>query len=371
MLRSKIATEIFLILASFFIAVAVWLIAKQSDIETQIVSARVVVEGDIKQDNIEVNVTPETINVSVQYPQTYSHLINPDAFKIYVKGVNENLAGVEDFRINTMPITIRNIETTNLPESVRPTALGQEFVQVGVKLYTRKAEISAKTKGKPAENYELIQSPPRAKPSEVLLTGSPDSLEKAFDEEKGVIPLETEPVDIEGKKENFFVDASVRLPQGLRYVREERMRVQIDNALTVRAHVVIGEREITKTIENIPIIIRTFSKNLKPVYSPKTASVTVKAPVSLLRKFDREAFMFIPRQPLEETEGYQAEIAIDARFSDQIPPAVREKSSIESYSPESIKIEIVRDEEEETTEPENDSAETTAPEIQSEGEQQK
>ena len=337
--RLKFTSDMVLLLASFFIALAVWLVAKQSDFENQIVAARVVCEG--VPDNVEIQIIPSTINVSVQYPKTYAHMIHPEAFTIELKGINENYAGAEDFQYTPITITVRNVVTHNLPESVQPTALGQELVRLGARLYTLPGRVKVITKGEPAQGYRLIQDPPRVEPKQVLLTGAPENIALAKEPEKDEMFLVTNPVDIQGKKENYFQSVTVPLPKGLEYVKDDRLRVQILDKLDVQVHVVIGEKKNQETISDIPIVIKTFSENLKPVYSPDTASVTVEAPISMLKQLDRDTFMFIPRQPLEERAGYTADIAIDARFSDKIPPEIRDQATIIKYQPEVINIRIV------------------------------
>ena len=119
------------------------------------------------------------------------------------------------------------------------------------------------------------------------------------------------------------------------------MRIQTQDKLSVVVHVVIVEKEQRKTFPDVPIVIKTFSKNLKPIYSPGKASVTVEAPMSILEALNSDSFIFIPRQPLEETADYTADIAIDAKFSDAIRPEVRDKATIISWQPEVIHIRIV------------------------------
>jgi len=235
---------------------------------------------------------------------------------------------------------------------VRPTALAQDYVTLGARLYTQKAIISVIQKGKPKEGYRLIENPPRVEPKEVLITGSPKVIEEALAPQKDYIILETEPVDIEGKKDSFFTPVKAILPKGLKYVKHDTSRVQTLDELEVQVHIVIVEEERKKTITNVPIVIKAFSENLIPEYSPTQASVTVEAPLSMLSELTKESFLFIPRQPLEERAGYTADIAIDAKFTDNIPPRIREKATIISYQPEVIHIEIKSRAQEQETPPE-------------------
>jgi len=337
--RPKLTSEIVLFITSFFIAMIIWIVAKQNDFENQTISAHVTAV-DVPE-NIEIQITPPNVNLSVQYPKTYAHLIIPDAFIVELKGIDENFAGIDSFKLTPINISLRNVVMRNLPDSVRPTALAQDFVNINARLLTEKACIVVQKTGTPAQGYRLIVDPLPVQPAEVLLTGSPKNLAKAKKKGEEFITLQTAMVSIEGKNDNYFETVNVPLPEGLKFVQEDRMRIQVLNKLGVQVHIVIGEKEMKKTFADVPIVIKTFSKNLKAQYSPLKASVTVEAPKSMLQGLSADSFIFIPRQPLEETPDYTADIAIDARFSDNIPRAVREKVSIVSWKPEVIRIKII------------------------------
>jgi len=337
--RPKLTSEIALFITSFFIAMIIWIVAKQNDFENQTVSAHVTVVE--VPENIETQITPPNVNISVQYPKTYAHLIIPDAFTIELKGIDENFAGIDSFKLTPMNISLRNVVMHNLPDSVRPTALAQDFVNINARILTEKARIVVQKTGNPAQGYRLIVDPPPVQPAEILLTGPPKNLAKAKKQGEEFISLQTAAVNIEGKNDNYFETVDVPLPEGFKYIQEDRMRIQVLDKLSVQVHVVIGEKEMKKTFPDVPIVIKTFSKNLKAQYSPLTASVTVEASKSMLQGLSADSFIFIPRQPLEETPDYTADIAIDARFSDNIPRAVREKVGIVSWQPEVIRIKII------------------------------
>jgi len=339
MTRLKITSDIILFIVSLFIALAVWLVARQSDFENQILAARVAPEG--APDTMEIKMDPPSINVSIQYPKTYDYLIHPEAFTIVLKGIRENLAGTGDFMYTPFNITLRNVSMHDLPATVRPTGLSQDLVTVGARLYTRQARIMATRTGKPADGYRLIQDPIRLEPELVIVTGPPSILFPQGHSPQDPLILETEPVSLEGRKESSFETVNVPLPKAIKYVKDDKLHVQVQENLSVRAHIVIDEEERQKTISDVPIVIKAFSENLTPVYSPGIANVTVEAPLSMLKDLNRDSFMFIPRLPVEERVGYKADIALDAKFSDKIPPHIRDKASIISYTPDVIHIEIV------------------------------
>jgi hypothetical protein len=126
------------------------------------------------------------------------------------------------------------------------------------------------------------------------------------------------------------------LPQGIRLIDELNSRLQVN--------VVIEEEQGQRDFINIPIDIKTFSENLVVRYEPKRTTVTVEAPLSLLDKINGQSFVFNPKQPLEESAGYSANVAIEANFSDTVSPDVKENATIVTTSPDVISIQFVEKE---------------------------
>ncbi len=79
-------------------------------------------------------------------------------------------------------------------------------------------------------------------------------------------------------------------------------------------------------------------------YEPKRTTVTVEAPLSLLDRINGQSFVFNPKQPLEESAGYSANVAIEAKFSDAVSPDVKENATIVTTSPDVISIQFVEKE---------------------------
>jgi len=339
MKQPRITSEIILFVTSFFIALAVWLVAKQNDFEMQTVAAVVKTSGS--PDYMTVSVIPPKVNVSLQYPKSYSYLITPDAIFIEIKGIDENSAGLDMPKQTRVNINLHNVNMGQLPEAVRPLVLGQDIVNVNAQLRAEKARIRVQKIGEPHPDFRLLDDVLQANPAEVSLIGLPGSVSTVKKEKDGFIELLTEPVHVEGKVASFFENVTVPLPDGLFYVRDENSRIEKLDKLTAQVHVVIGEKELKKTFPDVPIVIKTFYKNLKAEYSPTKASITVEGPKSMLDQMNADAFIIIPRQTLEETPNYSGDIAIDAKWSEKIPPAIKDKVSITSWQPEVISLKFI------------------------------
>lgn len=380
---SKVISEVVLVLASFLIAIAIWIVAKQNDFEKKVVA--VPVEFVNVPDYLILETEPETVNVTFQYPKALGQHVLPESFSIQRSGINESYAGLEDFREEPIYFNISNIEPKpDIPREIRPVSMNPNYVTLKAMVRTVPAWIRFRKEGEPAEGYHLLTKHTQITPHRVLLAGSEEAINKMpkvseeiknlsemeqwhktlesintddenskFQISGNAVLIDIPPVDIEGRKENFMLEnIEVPLPDDIKYVNTGRTPFQIQDKLKVDVHVVIGEKKKTRTISGVPIIIRTFSKQLKPVYSPTTAKIKVEAPVSMIDQLGRESFVFLPRQPLEETAGYSATVAIDAKFSDAAPQNIREKAAIVSFEPQVIQIEIVpRSEEESSTTP--------------------
>jgi len=362
MARLRLTSDVVLIVASFVIAIAVWLAARQTDFEKQVVAVEVVVKN--APENCIIEIEPSHINVAFQYPKMYAPYVNPDFFVVEIEGIGESMAGLDAPITRTINFNLNSIKARQtVPEGIHATDLKQNFVNLDIQMITAPATVHlGEIAGTPAEGYYMIPEHCRVEPPEILLTGSPEQLKAAprlespsweerhgteADPKRHMILLRTESLRIEGRSESDFLDAvSVPLPEGLRVVMREGGSFRVLDSLKVQVHLVIGERRIIRTYSDIPITIQTLSKKMEAAYQPDRGSVTVEAPTSVMNQLTSGSFLFIPRQPVQETVGYKAEIALDARFAEGVPTSLRDKAGITSFEPQVISIEILGLEEE-------------------------
>jgi hypothetical protein len=206
---------------------------------------------------------------------------------------------------------------------------------VRARYYSEVATVVPVTSGAPAVGYRLTKSVADTS-EEVLVTGEPHRLEELKQSGDGRIEISTEAIVLDGKKENFFAHVKLVVPQGIKLLDDHNSRLQFN--------MVIEEEKGRRDFTNVPIGIKTFSENLVVRYEPKVTTVTVEAPLSLLDKINGQSFVFNPKQPLEESAGYSANIAIEAKFSDMVSPDVKENAAIVTTNPDVISIQFVEKE---------------------------
>jgi hypothetical protein len=331
--KTRLSSEFKLILASLFIAFIIWLIAKQGDVDQETLIVKVTTINEPRYCDVEL-VTDEAAIV-VQFPKAQKYIISPDNFKILVD-LSNIAVGIDSYKETTIPITVSDVERFNLPDSVKAAdVIDPKRVVVRAKYYSELATVAPVTSGAPAEGFRLAK-PVAATPKEVLVTGEPGRLEEIKQLGNGRIEVPTETIMLDGKKENFLAQVKLLLPQGIRLIDELNSRLQVN--------VVIEEEKARRDFANIPIDIKTFSENLVAHYEPKTTTVTVEAPLSLLDKINGQSFVFNPKQPLEESAGYSANVAIEAKFSDAVSPDVKENATIVTTSPDVISIQFLEKE---------------------------
>lgn len=340
MLKPRLSSDFLLLLSALFMSFVIWLIAKQTEIEVSSLLVRVIEEN--KPDNCEVKIMPSFAEIKVQYSKAQKRFIAPSNFNVVVNLKDiEAFAGIQEFKSIPFPLTVADVDKLGIPQTIKALAIiDPKTVIVQVKLNTAEARVEPVAKGSLPANYRLIQ-PLSVSPEKVLITGSQSLLNSLRDKENQ-IKLYTEPIDLTNKKDSFFNMVRIITPEGIKLVNE-------DDSL-VRVVAAVGEVKQRKVFDNVPIVIKVFSENLRAEYSPQTARVTVEAPISRLDNISEDSFTFNPSQPLDESEGFSAVVALEARFSENTSLDVRETATIVDYEPKAIKLKLVAREKEKATE---------------------
>jgi YbbR domain-containing protein len=328
--ETRVSSEFKLVLASLFIAFIIWLIAKQGDVDQETLVVRVSPINEPKYCDVEI-MTDEAAIV-VQFPKAQKYQISPANFKILVDLSHIDI-GIDSYKETTIPIAASDVQRSDLPDTIKVVdVVDPRRIIVSAKYHSEVASVLPATSGSPAPGYRLAK-PVTTNPEQVLVTGDAGRLEELKQLGGGHIEIPTEPVVLDGMKENFLTQVKLLMPHGIRLIDERNSRLQ--------ANVVIEEERIQRDFADVPIDIKTFSKNLVARYQPKTTTVTVEAPLSFLDKINAESFVFNPKQPLEESAGYSANVAIEAKFSDTVSPEVKENATIIGTKPDVISIQFV------------------------------
>ena len=204
-------------------------------------------------------------------------------------------------------------------------------ISIRAKMNIEWAEVKPVIRGKLKEGFQIAESP-RAQPPRVKVTAPAKTLQILKEVNNGKIVLKTDEVDISGESSSFFRTVKLNVPRGLELVNPEDEFVQVI--------VGVAEVEKIKKIHSVPIEIKTFTQNIETVYSPKTATIEVKAPLSIIKDLSASDFYCEPVQPIDETVGFHGKVAIEAKFREDVSPSIKEKVGIISVKPEAVELEI-------------------------------
>lgn len=331
--KSRLRTELPLFAAAWLVAAVIWIIAKMGTLDSE----RLLVP--IRLENVPPNVSivhsPSTSPLTVKYPHGLRSQIVAPNFEVRAD-VAELLgpdprtwAGLDEPQIQSIRVTLDNVHTLNLPQSVRVSAMEVSRIQLEAALLSRRVPIRAVLAGQPPPNFEM-RGEPRVEPPTILLTGSAEAL-RAYAEPTAEV--RTVPVALDSRTQDFLEYPALELPAGVEPVEPER-RIQVA--------VSIQEKERTMALAEVPISITVFSQGLAAKFVPETAEIRVRARGSVLDQLAPSMFMFTPKEALAEEEGTKKAIELDLQISGDAPEAVRLGTTIEDFSPRKVEVEFLK-----------------------------
>ncbi len=331
--KFRLTSDFVLAFAALFISTFIWLIAKQGDITTESVSPIKIYTMNIP-DNIEIKIPQEDVVIEVQYPKAQKKFIISSNFKLIIDFRSENIeagAGIEQAKPIQYPITVNNIHMSDeMPPGVKVIGIRDpKNLWIQAKILTISAEVSPAIVGEPAAGYLFKKALVEGK-NTVTLTGPKKTIKESVENSESVPVVETEPIDIAGKTDNFLKTVSLKIPQPFRIVSTENEQINVN--------IVIEEKIGKRLMDKVPISIPSLSENLIAVCNPSSINITVEGPISLIDKIGKNSFVFNTKQAIEESEGYAGKYAIEAKFSDTVERTVREKTQIIKMEPPDVEI---------------------------------
>lgn len=337
MLRGKWRQELPLILAALFISFVIWLMAKQSTLESDRLQIAVTVEN--QPANVILDWEPARVLVIVNFPQSQRNAVTSQNFVARLDAAE--LFGSEDPReweydesgvaVVDERLVLDNIHASDLPESIRVTepSAGTR-IRVRATLRTRSLPILVDPVGALSAKYDL-REPPRVEPVEVLVTAS-EAVLAALDREETF--LMTQPVSLDGRIADFIEFTELNVPSNLQLVNEEQRSVEV--------HVGIMEKETSRKIAGVPIKLFLYAEGLEARIKPAVTEVEVRGKFSAIGQLDEKSFVFWAKETLTEREGIQKEIELEIAFGEDVPPEVWDKVEIVGPKPLAVEVEIAK-----------------------------
>ncbi len=333
--RSWLFSDYPLALAALLISFTIWIMAKMSTLETEQLSIPILVDN--VPENVKLDYTPKTASITIKFPQSQRARVVPSNFDVrfdakeFLGDDPRATAGVAVPITHAVNLTLDNVHSANLPHSVRVTDVGpQTRVRVDATLYTQTLPIKVETTGTLPVNYVL--SPEiRSEPAKTLVTASPDVLKKWTQPDARIM---TEKIGLNDHREDFIVYADLILPKDLKLVDENQKKAQVI--------VGVKEKEITRTVEQVPFKIFVFSENMVAKFQPAVAQVKVKGRISIVDRVSPDMFAFTPKDTLAEELGVRKSIGLSIAFADDAPDEIRQEVTIEGFTPTQADIEFTR-----------------------------
>lgn len=322
-----------LIFASIFIAFVIWLMAEQGELTTDQLFVPVVLRN--VPENVEMEQEPDRLPIIVNFPQSLRSQVVAQSFEIRLD-VRELLgddprtwAGIDRFLEKSVDVTLDNVHD-DLPQSISVSLDSTARVRLLAKLRTVKLPVKPVTQGNPPPGYEVV-GPVRVEPAEVRVTAP---FERLAEISSTTTEIATEPVDLTGRTSSFAVQPGLKVPAGLTLVNEEVAR-------TVSVQVSINEREVTKTIREVPIEFLVFNEGLEARVQPATAEIKVAGKISAMDLVGADAFTFAWKGDLTEAAGQKGKVDLIVDLNENLSREIREKVRIEEWTPKSVEVEYV------------------------------
>lgn len=332
--RPNLTSNWSLAIASFFIALAIWTIAKEDQLMEQELDVPV---RFVAPEYAQLEVSPKMISVRLRFPVSQSNLLDPtnvwyDLGK-QPGGDPRSWAGLDEKKSKVVDLESRNVILNKLLRSFQVVEIQPTSIMISGKLNNREARVEPNIVGTPGAGF--VASRPRTDPPTLVLIGAPEDLEKMPQNNNGEVTITTDAIDINGQTDFYETRAEVQLPEGVELAEGQTRRVTVV--------VPISEEVGSKTILGIPVVVQLFGENVQAQVTPQTASVRVEGPLSLIESLTPADFTVLPKESLEEVPGADVTVTLDVQFSGAVAQRVRERVTIvtESLMPKSAHVKIM------------------------------
>lgn len=331
MISPRVRSELPLIVASLFIAMVIWLIAKQADYEPAHLQA------PLKLNNVpsyvDAEAQPGKVGIMVHYPKTLSNLIVEKNFSVPIN-IDEifdmkpeqwdaqNPVKEKEYRLTPADVKI------DLDPTVQVISVDPDVVMVRAQLRTVAASVEVRTVGELPGGL-MLMGKPQAEPPKILLAGPPEALAKLAASNNTV---KTEPVDLSAMHTSGQLSRRLVLPDPNLFLLGRRM---------VTVNVAVTERPVRQTLSGVPISLVTFAPNLKANIDPPTAAVVLEGPASALKAITAGDIEFTAIRELVERPGRVYDVGLVARLKSTVKAELAKQVKIVETKPSRISVEFV------------------------------
>lgn len=336
--KINISGNVGLLLLSVGLALVVWLFAKTGQTEeARGIMVPVVVTP--RDERVEVRVNPPSVSVNLRYPKDLQYYISSENFRFEIDTSDMHSRLGLDWIVKSQALSPANW-VANVPgkQRIELEKIGTDrtTVEVRMRWNAQLAIVKPDITGEDRlpEGMQLVR-PVRVGPHEVWIAGSPDALAGVpRDDVTSKIQLLTQRIDVSRRTGSGAEVVPITLPPGIDIVQPplKTAEVTLD----------IQEVQTVREIRGVPLRFAALVPDSVDLqYKEKAATVTVFGPQSLLRQLAPESFVITIVRPREELPGTTKDVALEAHFSDAVPPDTRAKLTIRSIDPKTIRIQYV------------------------------
>lgn len=324
-----------LVLAALFISSVIWLMARQGELESDQLTIPITLEGI--PENVEIDYTPRYVPVLVKFPHNQRGRIVAQNFSLKIDVLKQlgpdprTWGGVDGPEIHRVALNVEDVTASGVPPSVRITEfIGRSQVEIQAKLHIAWMPVRLETEGELPASYEL-KAAPRAEPAQVLVTAPYSELQRLRDEGA---EIKTDKVRLTGRTADFIDYPGLIVPPNLELVHDSDRKVQV--------FILITEKEVTRSVTDVPIDLFVLSEALDIHVTPPVAEIRLKGKISLISQVDANSFIFSPKEFLAEEEGFKKKVEIAVGFKKEVPLEIREGVKIEGQMPALVEVEFTR-----------------------------
>jgi hypothetical protein len=330
--KTRFSESINLALVSVALAFIVWIFARSGQtLEARITVPVVAINVD---PHMEAQIDPPTMPVVVRYDKESSQYINSEnfQFRVDVTDLKTNLGAT--WKVKSQPLSDKNW-LANIAARVELVKIGQQNPTVEVRL--RWNAVSAVVEpnivgaDRIPDGYQLV-TPVKITPGEVYLVADQDVLNTLpRDDETSRIVLKTEPIGVAGRTQGSLESVEILMPPGVNLIQQTSNLAEVN--------IEIQEVQTVREIRGIKLDFQAVAPDtVKLGYDDHAATVTVFGPQSLIRQLTPDSFRMALVRPPEEIPGTSRDLPVEAHFSSAVSDDIRNRVTIRSIDPKSIKV---------------------------------
>ena len=308
MIKDLLFRNISLKILSFFFAVSLWLFVNLK------ATAESTLHIPVRWENLPsflaiTNEVNDSVRVRVAGPRRILSHLEPNRLPVTLD-LSDGKVGLSNYQINEKMI--------NLPPGLTATVLPPDTIQFKFELtVTKGVEVKPRFRGKPPQGHALASA--EVVPARVEIVG-------AQSEVQGITRVDTEAIDLTGRREDFEAKVKIALDQPHVWPSKGQGLVEV--------RVAIAEEVVQKLLKQISLKVRNARGPVR--LEPSRVDIVLEGSagrIDLLRPDQIEASVILPREgPLPDSLPVKVVLPVEGIRAKSDPVQVGVKALPEAKS---------------------------------------